>query len=83
MYDSVHDVNAQNRPFPARIGSQLVLVHLMALLPPHTKHKSRLVYGGLGNNVGMMFEGFHNLYGTQPPVKTVSTSGSLRVIGDH
>ena len=81
--DSVHDVNAENRPFSARIGSQLVIVYLMALLPPHTKHKFRLVYGGLMNDVEMMFEGFHNLYGTQPPVKTASTSGSLRVIGDH
>jgi len=82
-WDSVHDVNAENRPFSARIGSQLVIVYLMALLPPHTKHKFRLVYGGLMNDVEMMFEGFHNLYGTQPPVKTASTSGSLRVIGDH
>ena len=32
--DSVHDVNVQNRPFPARIGSLLVLVHSMALLAP-------------------------------------------------
>ena len=74
--DSVHEVNRSNRPFPARIGSKLVIVYLMALLPPHTKHKFRLVYGGLKNDVGMMFEGFHNLYGTQPPVKTTSTSGS-------
>ena len=67
--DLVHEVNRSNRPFPARIGSKLVIVYLMALLPPHTKHKFRLVYGGLMNDVGMMFEGFHNLYDTQPPVK--------------
>ena len=81
--DSIHDVNARNRSFSVRIGPLLVLVHLISLLPPHTKHKSRLIYSGLGKNVGMMLEGFHNLYGTQPPVKTASTSGSLRVIGDH
>ena len=28
-------------------------MYLMALLPPHTKHKFRLVYGGLMNYVGM------------------------------
>ena len=77
------EVNRSNRSFPFRIGSKLVIVYLMALLPPHTKHKFRLVYGGLMNDVEMMFEGFHNLYGTQPPVKTASTSESLRVIGDH
>ena len=86
--DSVHEVNRSNRPFPARIGSKLVIVYLMALPSPHTlrvhtKHKFRLVYGGLMNDVGMMFEVFHNLYDTQPPVKTASTSGSLRIIGDH
>ena len=75
--DSVHDINAQNRSFSARIGSKLVIVYLMALLPPHTKHKFRLVYSGLMNDVRMMFEGFYNLYGTQSPVKTASTSGSL------
>ena len=81
--DSFHEVSRSNHDFPARIGLLLVLVHLMALRPPHTKHKSKLVYCGVMNNVGMMFEGFHNLYGTQPPAKTASTSGSLRVIGDH
>ena len=54
--DSVHEVNRSNRPFPARIGSKLVIVYLMALLPPHTKHKFRLAYGGLGNNARIMFE---------------------------
>ena len=78
------DINAQNRYFPARIGSLLVLVHLMALLPPHNEHKSRLAYSGLGNNVGICLKVSTILcYGTHSPVKTASTSESLRVIGDH
>ena len=32
IMDSIHGVNAQNRPFPARIDSLLVLVHLMAMI---------------------------------------------------